>query len=172
MTINPRGSWSIHKAIEERWVDKGLDTAFRAEWPTPATTQYLSLNDSEARPGKPIHPTPYCVYEVGEPIILSHSTGAADDDVPVDTHRKYIDVPVQFTIYAIQKGALNGKEMAVQFAKLVARQFDRALYTLEEDEQIDVMIDPDFGTRQDDQTWSWTLQYRIRIEGKYLIALS
>ncbi len=172
MTINPRGSWGIHKAIEDRWADKSLDDLFRQTWTAPATTQYLTLNDTEARPGKPIHPTPYCVYEVGNPILIGRSSGAASDDAPADTRREYWDVPVQFTIYATHNGSTNGKDIAIQYAKLVAAQFAAASYDLEEDEFIDVMIDPDFGTREDDQTWSWTLQYRIRIEGKYANTLS
>lgn len=176
---NPRGTWNVAEAIAAKWVSAGLDAAFRTAWGAlHQTAEFLTLNDTEARPAKdpPGHPRPYCIWELGTPVPLGNSSGRAqsgaeqiangDAEGPLHTLIQTQDVPVQFTVYGTTKSQVR------QFTKLVAAVFDRALFSLTDDEHIETFRDPDFSTRHDDKTWSHTLQYRIRIDAKYAAALS
>ncbi len=159
-----RGTWEVSKAVMARWRDKNLDAIFRAQWPDSATTAFLPLNDGQARPAKGDghrHPVPYCIFEQGTPIPISSSQGK-DAATIID----YMDVPFQFTIYG------KGKAQAVEFATIVAGAFDRAQLNLQTDSQIEIFRDPDFGFHVDDETWTWILQYRLRLEATYAAALS
>ncbi len=177
-----RGSWTIHEAVKNRWYTRGVDAAFRDIWNVEKDNQgFLTLNDTEARPGKQIansqqtvHPMPYCIFEHAAPIILGHSTGGAETltelltigENPLELEQQYQDVPIQFTLYS------NTKQGAIAAAKIVAAAFDKALLDLTPDRQIDMLRDPDFGGRPDSRTWTWTLQYRVRIDAAYAAQLS
>lgn len=161
---NGRGSWSVAAGVKARWDDAGLSTLFKSEWPDPTTTQYLAFNDGEARPAKDgtNHPRPYCIVEQGEPIRVEGSSGTTST-----TKREIQDVPLQFTVYA------TTKTKAKQFASQIANAFDTARLTLDDDDgHVDTLRDPDFSVREDDKTWAWVLQYRIRIDVGYNAALS
>ena len=155
---NPRGSWTLAEAIKKRWYAANLDVQFRRHWPLPATDQWLTFNDTEARPAGPNapHPRPYCIFEQGIPIIRGHMTGRDSQ-----TEIQHQDVPVQFTIFA------GRKELARDFAAMVAEAFDKQRLGMQDDGHITTFRDPDFPTRMDDRTWAWVLQYRFRIEAVY-----
>ncbi len=175
-----RGSWSVHEAVSSRWYSKGIDAAFRDIWNTEKDSQqFLTLNDTEARPAKQIgsgqqtvHPMPFCIFEHDTPIILGHSSGGAATETEqlagqnADVEQQYQDIPIQFVLYDFTK------ERAIAAAKIVAAVFDKALLDVSPDRQIDMFRDPDFGARLDSRTWTWTLQYRVRIDATYAADLS
>jgi hypothetical protein len=171
---NPRGSWTLHKAIKDRWFARNLDGVFREAWPeqyrNPARSAFHTLNETEARAGN--HPTPYCVYEVEEGYTVAQMSGGAQtlaqkladptgSYAEETTERRLEEVPVTFKVYGIDKS------QAVQYAKLVAAAFDKALLSLEDDEHNETLKGADFGTREGDSRYFWTLIYRFRIDCAY-----
>lgn len=174
---NARGSWTLHAGIKQRWFAQNLDGRFREAWPqsqrNPAQARYHTLNDQEARAGD--HPTPYCVYEIADGNVIGHTTGGAQTlaqrlaspaNNARDTERQFQEIAVTFKIYGATKA------QAIQYSKLVAAAFDKALLTLEDDEHNEMIRGSDFGTPDGDSTYFWTLIYRVRIDCTYAAELS
>jgi hypothetical protein len=156
-----RGSWDVDQAIKRRWDARSLEAQFRAVWEDPTRLDVLALNDGEARAVEGGHPKPYCIYEKGESVVRGNMSGRTRD-----TEQQVQDIPIQFKIFG------DGKEQAVDFAKLVAGAFDKAALELQDDEQVTIIRGPDFGVHEDDETWSWVIQYRVRVIGTYQSELS
>lgn len=160
MPVPVRGSWTVDEAVMTRWNAQNLSAQFKAGWPPglQSTDQFVVLNDTEATPaeGNSAHPRPYCVYEKSPPITLGGHSGG-DGENYAELH----DVPIQFTVYA------DSKPLAVQYAKLIAAAFDRPNLQISPDKFVEMYRDPDFGVYIDDQTYTWVLQYRVRIEAAY-----
>lgn len=104
---------------------------------------------------------PYCIYEKGEPRVVGNMSGRTRD-----TEEQIQDIPIQFTVYG------RDKTQAKDFAKLVAGAFDKARLEVQDDHLVTIIRGSDFDVRQDDETWSWTIQYTVRIIGTYNSALS
>lgn len=159
-SITARGSWLIDEAVKKRWDSRSLEAQFRAVWADPARLDCIALDDSEARAAGP-HPMPYCIYEKGEPRVVGNMSGRTRD-----TEEQIQDIPIQFTVYG------RDKTQAKDFAKLVAGAFDKARLEVQDDHLVTIIRGSDFDVRQDDETWSWTIQYTVRIIGTYNSALS
>jgi hypothetical protein len=154
-----RGSWSVAEAVKKRWDSKSLEDQFRALWGDKRDDpRWLALNDTEARPETP---TPYCIYEQGESRPRTNMTGKT-----ASTSQQIQDVPIQFTVYG------RTKTQAKDFAKLVAGAFDKADLDMQDDALVTIIRGSDFSARADDKTWSWTIQYTVRLIGTYQSALS
>lgn len=155
------GSWTIDKAIKSRWVEKNLDSTFRAYWATPTETRFPVFNDGEARASTPM---PYCVYEKGTGIKTGESTAVIGEG---NRKIEYWTQPIQFRIHATKHQNRTGKEVAKEMAKAVIAAFEDEAGALDLDEDdchIETVVGPDFHTREDDDVWVWVLQFDVNFE--------
>jgi hypothetical protein len=156
-----RGSWTVGDAVFARWQSDSLDAKFKQQpgWLNVTDGEFLVFNVDEARPcpGPDKHPLPYCIYEQMKGTTTGNSSGASS----VQEIQSYQEVPIQFTVYG------STRDQAKEMAKLVAQAFDRGPLNLQDDALIDIVRDPDFYMRQDDEVWAWVLPYRIQLDITY-----
>jgi hypothetical protein len=149
-----RGTWQIHQGIVTRWNAAGLDATFRREWRDPNNTQYLVLHDTQANETPP---GPYCVYEVGLPIVIGHSTGRADASVHTEIQTQ--SITAQFRVHAADTGNESGKKIAIRLATAIASAFDNQFLDFGYDKHIMTEKGIDFGTFEDDNEYVWAIPY-------------
>lgn len=90
------GSWDIAKAITAKWNASSLNATFKALWTDAATSDYLVLNDTTARPGTPF---PYCVF-TQSPGLTSMRSGHESDP---NKQRSMDSQIIEFYIYSDSK---------------------------------------------------------------------
>jgi len=156
-----RGSWTIDEGIAAKWESAGLDTTFKNEWPA-GNGAYQPLNDQEARPETP---TPYCIYEKFDPIIIGHHTGSRSGS----EHQQIQRIPVQFRIHAKTTSSESGKAIAKRMATAVMEAYDPGndRISIDPDCHLVVYRGPDFHTRLGDEEWVWVCMYDFLIDATY-----
>jgi hypothetical protein len=162
MASTVTGQWDLHQAVVTRWAAAGLDTLFENEWPAAKRTQYSALSDTKAKPDTPF---PYCVYEIGEPQRLGHSTGVGD----ATTFKQYVKHQLQFTVHAEQTTTEDAKTVAQRMMALVAAAFDpktRSLWEFNVDRLMSIELFSDFGTEEGDMdtNHAWVRIYEVNLE--------
>lgn len=156
------GQWDLHQAVVTRWAAAGLDTLFEAEWPAAKRDLYSALSDTKAKPNTP---WPYCVYEIGEPQPLGHSTGQGD----ATTYKQYVKHQLQFTVHAEETTTEDAKALAKRMILLVAAAFDpktKGLWEFNVDRLMSIELSSDFGVEEGDmdKNWAWVRIYEINLE--------
>ncbi len=155
------GSWTLDKAIAQRWQDRNMDAKFRAFWTDPADVTYETLYESQAPANSP---KPYCIFERATPVLLHRSTGKrADNTVEIETWQ----VPVQFRVYGSENQSLSAKEFTHRRAKEVLESFEpKAGYLAMEDDDchVQTLVGADMPIREDDDVYQWVLMFDIQIE--------
>lgn len=160
MTVPARGSWELHKAIQARWTESGLDDTFRAESDNPSDTSIPVLHDTEARPNTPF---PYCVYTIKAMSPDGHSSGRT-----LNTAQQYLRAMVTFTIYASQRGNESAKSIVYRMAKEMSGAFDPPFkLDMETDKHLATIRDVDAAQRLDDDEWAWSVSYIFIIDATY-----
>jgi len=156
------GQWDLHAAVVTRWAAAGLDTLFENEWPAAKRDRYSALSDTKAKPDTPF---PYCVYEIGEPQKLGHSTGENDPT----TFNQYVKHQLQFTVHAEQTDTEDPKTIAQRMMALVAAAFDpktKSSWEFNVDRLMSIELVSDFGIEEGDmdKNWAWVRIYEINLE--------
>ena len=155
----------LHRSINVAWDASGLNALFQALWPAGSVTgQFPVLHDQEATPGQP---APYCV--VGE------SASATTDRMygGANRHREVRDVPLSFVIHAtaVDGDERTAKKIAADLAEEVMKQFGghptvapQQTLVLTDGEHLITQYQTDFGVREGDDEWSWTVSYVFKID--------
>lgn len=167
----PSGSWSVHRAIYDRWTEDGLDAIFRAFWTAAASDPVLY--EAEA---KPALQGPYCIYEATPSVPVFNSTAKAQPNGKPNPKRqqRLLNVPIMFRIYANDNAITypdgtphnSPKRVAIHLAEQVALAFDRGQLNTSPDDFVDITRTSDYSTRDDAEGASWTLNYTIAIDGE------
>jgi|TARA_Y100000310_G_C20693571_1_gene823968 hypothetical protein len=162
--VTIRGSWTLHEAIINRWDEKDLDADFKALWPDDTETRYPVLSEDGPELGAPSNPPgPYCVYGIQAQNNLTHMTGKTST-----TELQFQPHLVQFVIHAKETSSATAKSIAQGLAKLVATAFDdMTALDISPDAHVVTIRQPDFGVREGEKEYAWTLQYLITIDCEY-----
>lgn len=157
------GSSELHEAINTVWDASSLDADFDTYWDAGEDTEHNVLNDTDA--GKEI-PFPYCVFVVEEGPVQSRMSGEGMGKQLIR------DIPVQFTIHTmlIDGDARTAKEIAADLVEKVMKVFgghptvSPAALVLDNAKHLITQFISDFGWRGDDDIYSWTINYNIRLD--------
>ena len=151
-----RGIWLILRAVRRLWRTSDLDDSFRAEW-DGSTDKYPVLHYGDARPSAA---GPYCVFETGDPIVLTHQTGHTNDE-EIQT----LQVPLQFRIHAKSDATEDGKDKCIRLAMAIRAVFNSpARLDIKPDSHIDTTVEADFHIREGDDEWMWVVPYTLLID--------
>lgn len=154
-----RGIWLEMRGIRRQWQIAGLDATFKAEW-GDANAPYSVLHHGEAWAGSP---GPYCVFDIGEPIVLTHQTGHTSSE-EIQT----IEVPVQFRIHAKSTANEDAKDICVRLAMAIKSGFEPPVkLDVNPDSHVETIVEADFSTREGDDEWSLVVPFSFIIDAEY-----
>jgi hypothetical protein len=156
-------SADIHKAVNDVWNARLLDNPFTSLWSDPSlASEFPVLHDQEAGPGQPF---PYCVFE--------QSAGLITDRMSDDKTTKWEirNIPWVFRVHARSLSGQTAKEVATSLIDRIAREFGGHPVATPE---LDMVLDNgnflltqyvnDFGVRDGDDEYQWTLEYLFRVD--------
>ena len=159
MTI---GSGAIEKALLARWTAKALDAQFTAYRQEGATDKVL--HEGPVAISAPAFP--YCVWEADEPRLVGRDSLGGG----LNWHTWAFNF--QMTIHAQQSATQDAKAIAYALALLVMAAYeDGTRLTVSETDGANVSIEraTDFGVRDGDSEYLWSIRYAIQYETKQTI---
>jgi len=154
---------ALHKAIMTVWNDSGLDTTFKALWPSGTeTSQFYTLHDQEASPG---HPWPYAVFDQMAVSVVNRMSD--------DSNRKEVrDTTFAINVYAreVVGDSRTAKAIAATLVEEVMKFFgghpteSPSDLVLENGNYLITQYLNDFGDRIGDEEYRWMVVYSIRTD--------
>ena len=144
----PQGSRYIKQAIRERWTAESLDDPFIAL--RGSTSSNPVLDSGEIAPGTPF---PYCVMAQTAGSKVASMSGKTSG-----SRQEMRQVNIDFNIHA------KTEEQAADLADTVMAAFDDVELTLAEGGFVQAERGQEFGVRQGDSEWQWTVPYQFMID--------
>lgn len=151
-----RGSWTIHRGVNEKWTDSNLDAFVRGfdQWSGNANAgNFIPLNEGEARPETP---KPYVVYDIDEPVTVFSDSGKE-----ADQHTKQLRYRVRFEVHA------RKKRTAVEVGQGIANQFQDKALCVAPDTWVETNPVADVLFREADEHWVYRLIYDVTVNATY-----
>lgn len=161
----PVAAADLHFAINVVWDNSVLDDTFQALWDSSVTvSEFPVLNDQEATPE---HPFPYCVFEqVGSETTDRMSGG-------IGALREIRDVSISFRVHAraVSGDSRTAKKIAADMAEEILKVFGghpkvspTDSMPLENGNFLISQYQDDFGIREGDDEYMWTVNYIFRLD--------
>ena len=155
------GAADLHKAVSALWASAGLDTEFKSYWSVADRSEFLTLNDGE---GSPAQPLPHCVFQ-SDPGRTSIRMSGVETAL-----REIRDTSWEFKVYAKVTLSSSAKTVAAALAELIMAVFGGhptvapQAITLDNGCLVICQFQTDYGMREADDQYSWTIRYLFRID--------
>jgi len=158
------GGADVAKGLVAVWSASTLDATFQALWNAgTSTSRFTVLNDQEAPGGQPF---PYVIFE--------QTAGDTTDRMTGDgaTLREIRDVPIEFRVHAreVSGDARSAKKIAADLAEAIQAVFGGhpstvpTGMTLDNGNHLITEYQTDWGIREGDAEYQWSISYLIRID--------
>ena len=157
------GSADLRKAINTVWDASTLDSLFTAYWES-GVGSFIVLHDQEAAAGQPF---PYCVFSVSAGTTLNRMSGC-DGNTVLEVR----DLFVRFTVHAKRTTTSSDSEdvIAANLAEEIMKVYGghpdtppQAL-ALDSGKHLITTYQNDFGIREGDDEYAWTVSYLFKVD--------
>lgn len=159
------GTADLYKMVNAAWDAAGLDAKFTALWSGAVESEYEVLCDQVASPGQP---WPYCVLDRVEASVVNRMSS---NEIGKKMHVRR--APLRFNILAqdVSGDSRSSKEIAAYLAEEIMKVFGghpteaaTAAMELDNGKHLITQYQNDYGVRQDDDKWQWTVDYAIFVD--------
>jgi hypothetical protein len=159
------GTADVYKAVNAAWDASGLDAVFTALWSGAIAGDYEVLCDQEASPGQPY---PYCVMDRVDGMTVNRMSSLESGK-----QRHVRRVAVKFNVQAadVVGDVRSSKEIANYLAEEIMKVFGghptvaaTASLSLDNGNHLITQYQNDYGVRQDDDKWQWTVEYSMFVD--------
>ncbi len=153
------------KAFSATWDASTLDATFEALYGSDVTAaDHVVLEDQEAAPGRPF---PYCVLDQAGTLVTDRMSGGAN----AQRHIRDTSLTLRVHARAVSGDSRTAKEIAAFLAEEIMKVFGghptvspTGTLTLDNGNLLIVQYMNDFGIREGEDEYQWTIEYNLRAD--------